>query len=70
MWKYACQSIASSLSAQAMCQMATPGHVTVGKPASFARSAYSLSSHLINSGSGRPIFSATTRGNRFIHQPL
>ena len=29
-WKYACQSMASSLSLQAMCQIAIPGIVTVG----------------------------------------
>lgn len=28
-WKYACQSMASSLSLQAMCQIAAPGRVTV-----------------------------------------
>ena len=29
-WKYACQSMASSLSVHAMCQIAAPGMVTVG----------------------------------------
>ena len=29
-WKYACQSMASSLSLHAMCQIAAPGSVTVG----------------------------------------
>ncbi len=29
-WKYACQSMASSLSLHAMCQIAMPGTVTVG----------------------------------------
>ena len=28
-WKYACQSMASSLSLHAMCQIAAPGSVTV-----------------------------------------
>src|SRR5699024_7974929 len=69
-WKYACQSMASSLSAQAMCQMAAPGQVTVGKPLAAARREYSVSSHLMNSGSGWPLVSATMRGNRHIHHPL
>ena len=37
-WKYACQSIASSLSLHAMCQIAAPGRVTVPYPCSAARS--------------------------------
>ena len=69
-WKYACQSIASSLSDHAMCQIAMPGHEAVGKPASPARRPYSPSSHLMNSGRGWPIVSATTRGIMHIHQPL
>ena len=36
-WKYACQSMASSLSLHAMCQIAAPGSVTVGYPCSPAR---------------------------------
>src|SRR5699024_5206804 len=55
---------------QAMCQIAAPGQVTVGNPLAAARKEYSVSSHLINSGSGCPLVSATTRGNRHIHQPL
>ena len=69
-WKYACQSMASSLSLHAMCQIAAPGNVTVGYPASFARKPYSQSSHLMNSGSGCLSSSATWRGIMHIHQPL
>jgi len=54
--KYACQSLTSSLSVHARCQIAAPGRVTVRYPADLARSPYSASSHLMNSGRGSPIF--------------
>ena len=41
-----------------------------GSRARRARRPYSASSHLMNSGSGRPTSSATARGIRHIHQPL
>ena len=69
-WKYACQSVESSLSVQDRCQIAAPGRVTVRYPAAPARKPYSASSHLMNSGSGSPISSATSRGIRHIHQAL
>ena len=69
-WKYACQSIVSSFSCHGTCQTATPGSVTVGKPASPARRPNSASSHLMNMGSDRPISRITLVGIRHIHQPL
>lgn len=69
-WKYAVQSVASFLSVHGMCQIAAPGSVTVGNPCPPARREYSESSCLMNSGSGRPVRSMTSRGNRHIHQPL
>lgn len=59
--------MASSLSLHAMCQIAIPGTVAVGYPALAARRANSQSSHLMNSGIGRPIFSAHSRG--IMHPP-
>jgi hypothetical protein len=53
-----------------MCQIAMPGTVAVRQPRPRARSPYSASSHLMNSGSGSPTSSATVRGIRHIHQAL
>ena len=46
---------ASFLSVHGTCHTAAPGKVTVGKPASLARSPNSQSSHLMKIGSDRPI---------------
>src|SRR5215469_18939627 len=53
-----------------MCHAATPGMDTVGYPFLPARTAYSASSHLMNSGTARPISLMIFVGIRHIHQPL
>ncbi len=69
-WKYACQSSASFLSVHGTCHTAAPGKVTVGNPASLARRPYSESSHLMKTGSERPIWASTSDGIRHMNQPL
>jgi len=49
---------------------ATPGIDTVGMPCSRARTPYSASSHLMNTGSARPSSAMTCLGIRHSHQPL
>src|SRR4029078_1124814 len=52
------------------CQTPALGNVVVGKPASRARSPYSMSSHWKNIGTGSPTAAITSDGMRHDHHAL